>query len=763
MLSININSMSYPNGYVALKDVKFCFKNHGLYFVVGESGCGKSTFLHCLSGMDSFNGDLIFEDILISEDKRMSYMSDNIGFVFQDYKLFDNLSVEDNVNYAVNMIGKSISKENLNSLLEKLKIDKYKSVKTKLLSGGEKQRVAIARALAKDCPVIVADEPTGNLDSENSDKTIELLREVSKTKLVIVVTHDEYLARKYGDVIIRMADGAISGIEENKVILEDKDKEEIANAISSIDTKSKFKCFVSMALMIDSGAKLFATSLLCVVLSVFTLIFSMLAGQNKMILTKRYFSQTGNGFAQAVYLTEQGQKAMLDSEDVGDYSVIAECANWQVKGMIKPDSESFWQDDALGTVLYCIQLGNKNSVGLDMLYGKLPENMYEIAVPVSIANGLIIDGDMVELLNQTITINTGIVDRQFKVCGIYDVATPSIPSKYKNLTLRQFYAMDEDKQAELQKTADNRNSNILNRSIVIAPNGIKEMMTFSTAEQYTKNTISCTKGSLSFVIYNAHELGLNVAEGEVVLSPTADAMIKAIYFQEYNNKELSFKIKSYDDNFEKEYKFIGIEYSLSNHYAIVLNEQDYYDVLSLGELQYDAIVFDYNDYSVSDMYATFGKINEQANCYVTSAYGVEDFISTVQTIESINIKVMVPLMLIFEFLTILAIYIMIKNIISANVKNISVMRILGIKRNAYMKLEGFRSFIILSAIGAIAILITVALALIINSFNIFTPAIFVFVGWEILALMLVYAVGAAIAITLKSREKFKASMTRIST
>ena len=188
----------------------------GLVALLGPSGCGKTTLLNVLGGLDKvgkgkiyINGQKISSRFMHKVDK---IRNNNIGYIFQDYKLIENLSVYDNVAFVLKMLGikdKKEIKEKVEYVLDCVGMLRYKRRPASMLSGGERQRVGIARALVKDPNIILADEPTGNLDSKNSLEIMRIIKAISEKKLVILVTHEQELARFYATRIIEIEDGTI--------------------------------------------------------------------------------------------------------------------------------------------------------------------------------------------------------------------------------------------------------------------------------------------------------------------------------------------------------------------------------------------------------------------------------------------------------------------------------------------------------------------------------------------------------------------------
>lgn len=196
----------------------------GLVALLGPSGCGKTTLLNTIGGLDRIKrGKIIIDGKKISSRsyrKVDKIRNLNIGYIFQDYKLIDNLSVYDNVALVLKMIGikdKKEIKKRVEYVLDKTGMLRYKRRPASMLSGGERQRVGIARAIVKDPSIILADEPTGNLDSKNSLEIMKIIASISKERLVILVTHEQDLAHFYASRIIEISDGKIIRDYENDI------------------------------------------------------------------------------------------------------------------------------------------------------------------------------------------------------------------------------------------------------------------------------------------------------------------------------------------------------------------------------------------------------------------------------------------------------------------------------------------------------------------------------------------------------------------
>ena len=199
----------------ALKGISINFRKNEFVSVLGQSGCGKTTLLNIIGGLDQYtSGDLIINGRSTKEFKARdwdSYRNNSIGFVFQSYNLIPHQTVLANVELALTLSGvsKSERRKRAKEVLEKVGLGDQIYKKPNQMSGGQMQRVAIARALINDPDILLADEPTGALDSETSVQIMELLKEIAEEKLVIMVTHNPELADKYSTRIVKLLDGKI--------------------------------------------------------------------------------------------------------------------------------------------------------------------------------------------------------------------------------------------------------------------------------------------------------------------------------------------------------------------------------------------------------------------------------------------------------------------------------------------------------------------------------------------------------------------------
>ncbi len=219
MLQLKNIRKSYTTGdftQVALDDISLSFRENEFVAILGQSGSGKTTCLNIIGGLDRYDsGDLIINGKSSKDFKSRdwdAYRNNSVGFIFQSYNLISHLNIIDNVEMGMTLSGVSRRKrrEKAKEVLERVGLKEHMHKRPNQLSGGQMQRVAIARALANDPDIILADEPTGALDTATSKQIMELIKEIAADKLVIMVTHNPELAEEYADRIVKFRDGKIT-------------------------------------------------------------------------------------------------------------------------------------------------------------------------------------------------------------------------------------------------------------------------------------------------------------------------------------------------------------------------------------------------------------------------------------------------------------------------------------------------------------------------------------------------------------------------
>ena len=216
-----------------LKDINITFRKNEFVSILGASGSGKTTLLNIIGGLDVYDsGDLVIDNLSTKNFTKKnwdSYRNYKIGFVFQNYNLISHLSVLGNVELALTLSGINKKERRIKAkeALIKVGLKDHINKKPNQLSGGQMQRVAIARAIVNNPDIILADEPTGALDSNTSEQIMDILKEISKEKLIIMVTHNKEIANKYSDRIIELKDGEIVGDSNSYKIINSEDGSKI--------------------------------------------------------------------------------------------------------------------------------------------------------------------------------------------------------------------------------------------------------------------------------------------------------------------------------------------------------------------------------------------------------------------------------------------------------------------------------------------------------------------------------------------------------
>lgn len=422
----------------ALDGINLVFPDNGLVFVTGASGSGKTTLLNVIGGLDGINEGEIningrsFSSLDAKESD--SYRNTFVGFVFQEYNLLPDYTVRQNIEMANELQGKKTTDEEFENLLDLMGISGHGQRLPSELSGGQKQRVAIARALLKNPQILMADEPTGALDSVNGIQIMEILKNLSKTKLVIIVSHDLELAEKYADRIIRLKDGLVvedfeindveidgnchvsensisilegaslnddeakklvKAIKEKKkieitkvVTIKEKKKTEVnldkeynGEEVKLIDSKMKIKRAISMGLksLKVKPLRLFFTILLSVVAFAVFGIFDTVASYNRAVLISNTLRDNGWQTSTLVTTLNYYGDSIVDSYAIGvgqeDVEQIKQKTNFGFKGLFDLSGKN---EETLVTEFGSMKLKRGDSYYLKNLIGAMEVSNSEI-------------------------------------------------------------------------------------------------------------------------------------------------------------------------------------------------------------------------------------------------------------------------------------------------------------------------------------------------------------------------------------------------
>ena len=375
----NVSKIYYTNGIVATGISKVNLElNIGEFVVItGESGSGKSTLLNVISGIDSYEeGEMYIngkETSHYTEKDFEEYRKKYIANIFQSFNLINSYTVYQNVELVLLLNGykrKQIKKKVID-IIDKVGLTKFKNTKVSKLSGGQKQRVAIARAIVKDTPIIVADEPTGNLDTKSAYEIIELLKNVAKDKLVVIVTHNIEQVEKYATRIIKMHDGRMIQNTEIKNINEDSKITQASGKNITIPNQYR--------LGIRNTFNIFSKFILLFI--VFTFMSVAFLAEYSAFKLVEHSTEESSGYSanlrdiskERILINKQNREPFTED----DYSKIKQLSNidYIVEDDISLDTEFILRNDTLNTYGYIKDINNFKG-NLDI--GRMPENDDEI-------------------------------------------------------------------------------------------------------------------------------------------------------------------------------------------------------------------------------------------------------------------------------------------------------------------------------------------------------------------------------------------------
>lgn len=375
----NVSKIYYTNGIVATGISKVNLElNIGEFVVItGESGSGKSTLLNVISGIDSYEeGEMYIngkETSHYTEKDFEEYRKKYIANIFQSFNLINSYTVYQNVELVLLLNGykrKQIKKKVLD-IIDKVGLTKFKNTKVSKLSGGQKQRVAIARAIVKDTPIIVADEPTGNLDTKSAYEIIELLKNVAKDKLVVIVTHNIEQVEKYATRIIKMHDGRMIQNTEIKNINEDSKITQASGKNITIPNQYR--------LGIRNTFNIFSKFILLFI--VFTFMSVAFLSEYSAFKLVEHSTEESSGYSanlrdiskERILINKQNREPFTED----DYNKIKQLSNidYIVEDDISLDTEFILRNDTLNTYGYIKDINNfKGNIDI----GRMPENDDEI-------------------------------------------------------------------------------------------------------------------------------------------------------------------------------------------------------------------------------------------------------------------------------------------------------------------------------------------------------------------------------------------------
>ena len=579
----NVSKYYYKDGIITSGFTKVNLEFHMGEFVLitGESGSGKSTLLNVLSGLDSYeDGEMYIngeETSHYREEEYQEYRRKYVSNIFQYYNLVNSYTVYQNIELAFLMTGKSKKecRKEINDLIDKIKLSKFTNTPVSKLSGGQKQRVAIARALAINTPIIVADEPTGAIDSAAAKEIMELLYEVTKDKLVIVVTHNKKDLEKYATRLIKMSDGKI--LEDKIIEKVNKDRELVIEDTKEIKTASKIRLGLRNSFNIPIKFILMFT--------IFLLITTALV-INYGIFSASEYESSGYGYSE--YFSNISDKRIIIKKENGnkfnedDYNKISKINS--IDKIVKEDLVLDYLFDASSSNGY-VWISGK--IGLDKIskvsVGRMPEKENEIVVKGNKDNWYF-EYYSEEMLEETFSINDydgKKISDNIKIVGIiYDKETNAY-----NDHLEFYFSASLYNKAMLQLTEKYYN--------------VKYIINENYLKYYD-------------VAYNGFYISSKVNEGEIIVNENLN-----MYCQDYNcaNKKMTIISENLYNkhtvelrvvntfNSDNTTKLLNVKYDEADGY-IFINPKDYNKIFSIDNYQSSVFVND-----IKNLDDTVSKLN----------------------------------------------------------------------------------------------------------------------------------------------------------
>ena len=769
---------------VALNNISFKIPSKGLTFLTGESGCGKSTLLNVLGGLDNIDSGIIkVEDKVLNElnaKELEQYRNSGVGFIFQDYNLFEQYNVYDNVLLALELREEN-NNGKVDKILKKVGLEELKYRKINELSGGQKQRVAIARALVKKPKIILADEPTGNLDYATSIQIFELLKEIAKDNCVIVVTHDREAAVKYGNQVIALRDGqvvynstSLETYEGTALKLENshfKNKYALKFMLSNIKLKP-FKFILTVILT--------AFALNLVALS-FTAVLHNDAKFNAQTLLAKNVHNVGIKKSSCYSLEEEFTdciETFMDNDDVA--KIESEVKQTLSKGYIISNGgfsygevDSNGRNDYFGSGSHTeLVFEVKDDKLLKLFMGRLPSNKNEAVIGKYLADKMMYYGV------------TDKDDNLFKPSGYEEILNKTLKYGNKELTIVGINDFDDSLFTDLKKglKVDNKilsEFNAYEDISYIYVKGFIEDNDF-TIDNDTLLMRSYVENVNELNFYNGEEyldLNGNISNkdlefGEFVVSLTdfvnLNTRIKEAFQEYYQQQDMSYEdaMKEFYLDYTSKYKD-AIQVELHSFYLKNSYESRTMSVagVSLSKSSYISPkmveAYDTTGYSVrelmvhadnySDLFDLTKKFSFPTNVKdvgfkYTLSSNFKDVIGYVNMMYYMLHKYLLVITLVVVIFAIILIYNFVSVTISYSKKTIGILRSLGIKLMDVLKIYTFEAILIAVVSYLLSIVMWIESCKFLN--NMFFSDYYNFVGIPTDVMASLLSLGFVIAISI---------------
>ena len=479
----------------ALKDVTLSFEDKGMVFVLGKSGSGKSTLLNIIGGLDfADSGEISIDGKSTKQFKEKdydAYRNTYIGFVFQEYNILNEFTVGENISLALELQNRKGEKQKVEEILKEVGLEGYADRKSNELSGGQRQRVAIARAIIKEPKIVMADEPTGALDSETGRGILDTLKRLSRDRLVIVVSHDREFAEEYGDRIIELADGEVIGDAIKNTQREEVDEKSVRDK-ESVQNRELKKSKLPYTRALAMGAKTLKRKKLRLATAVFLCFFSFivfglavttLGYSGKKTEADYLINMYEDGIIVSPALLDKNKfKGMIQGASYNDLKVLREQTGIDFEGVMTSNGSrnysyyksylfgigKYYSKDISGALPASQELFDAQGY---KLYGRLPENEDEFVITKYIYDKMAIAGleikdpdtrektivypeeiaDIQSLLDKKLrltspltgkpTLIVGVVDTKFNPDGKFDIFKEKV--EYGSYD-RKMYNLDQE-------------------------------------------------------------------------------------------------------------------------------------------------------------------------------------------------------------------------------------------------------------------------------------------------------------------------------
>ena len=630
----NVSKFYYNKGIIAsgFTKVNLELKIGEFVVITGESGSGKSTLLNVISGIDSYEeGEMYIngrETSHYTEKDFEDYRRKYIANIFQSFNLVNSYTVYQNIELVMLLNGykKRNVKKKILDIIDQVGLTKFKNTKVSKLSGGQKQRVAIARAMVKDTPIIVADEPTGNLDSKSANEVIEILKKVAKDKLVVMVTHNIEQVEKYATRIIKMNDGRIIENIELKKIKEEPNVDEIG--YKNIGICDKYRLGIRNTFNI---------------LPKFLLLFAVFFFISAAILTEYASFQlseeerTNDGYSIA-FRDLSENRIIINKKDRTPF-----CNDDYEKIKQLPNIDYIVEDDVFLDTGVAISKDDKSFFGylrnIDILkggvdLGRMPENKNEIVLRVN-KEHFYIQEAIDEVLNKTYSVLkseqlNSYTDEKVMELTIVGIKYTEDENEYNVL----YYASGEI--LSLLRSEINKNySNIK----IFTNNKYEEYRV--EASEYVEKGKAIVDDELKYQFKNYK-----------IINQPLNIYVDNIYYKDELNLTIS---NTYTKSNIK--KLTGSSKYENNRYKVFINKEDYESLYNKPSYQSSVFVKD-----VKDIENTINELNNlNLNSKKVTDFKVDEGATYKRIIKIIKVVVTVVLIVVLFFISYLIIRIILKS------------------------------------------------------------------------------------------------------